>query len=90
MDLPPWPKFRERLIENQDRYGNDEFQNDYATNLCVNFPYDPMKALIFEEGQIKVSKMMERHLSNLTNMSMKRPFADKYPEFRDVCRFEEM
>jgi len=23
-------------------------------------------------------------------MSMKRPFADKYPEFRDVCRFDEV
>jgi hypothetical protein len=71
MDLPPWPKFREKVIEDQDRYDNIEFQNDYASNLSVNFPYDPMKALIFENGQIMVSKMMERHLSTLTNMSMK-------------------
>ena len=89
MDLPPWGKFREKVIENQDRYDNVEFQNDYATNLSVNFP-DPMQALIFEDGQIKVSITLDRHLSNIANMSMKKPFADKYPEFRDVCRFDEV
>jgi hypothetical protein len=89
MDLPPWGKFREKVIENQERYDNVEFQNDYASNLCVNFP-DPRQALIYEDGQIKVSVMMDRHLSDIGNMSMKKPFADKYPEFRDVCRFDEV
>ena len=90
MDLPPWGKFRDMVIENQDRYDNVEFQNDYASNLSVNFPHDPMKALIFNEGQIFVSPMLDRHLSDISNMSMKKPFADKYPEFRDVCRFDEV
>lgn len=89
MDLPPWGKFREKVIENQDRYDNVEFQNDYASNLRVNFP-DPMQALVFEDGQIKVSKMLDRHLSNIANISMMKPFADKYPEFRDACRFDEV
>ena len=89
MDLPPWGKFREKVIQHQDRYDNVEFQNDYATNLSVNFP-DPMQALIFEDGQIKVSKTLDRHLSDISNMSMKKPFADKYPEFIDVCRFDEV
>jgi hypothetical protein len=90
MDLPPWPKFREKIIEDLARYDNMEFQNDYASNLSINFPYDPMKALVFADGQIKVSRMMEVHLADLTNMSMKKPFAEKYPEFRDVCRFDEL
>jgi hypothetical protein len=90
MDLPPWGKFRDKVIENQERYDNVEFQNDYATNLSVNFPHDPMKALIFEAGQILISPVLDKHLSDITNMSMKKPFADKYPEFRDVCRFDEV
>ncbi|KAH6672278.1 hypothetical protein B0J14DRAFT_483159 [Halenospora varia] len=90
MDLPPWGKFREKVIENQARYDNPEFQNDYATNLCVNFPHDPMKALIFEDGQIMVSPLLDRHLSDISHMSMRKPFTIKYPEFRDVCRFEEL
>lgn len=90
MDLPPWGKFREKVIGNQDRYDNVEFQNDYAQNLSVNFPHDPMKALIFEGGQILISPVLDKHLSDISNMSMKKPFADKYPEFRDVCRFDEV
>jgi len=49
-----------------------------------------MKALIFQEGQIMVSPMLDRHLSDISNMSMRKPFADKYPEFSDVCRFDEV
>jgi hypothetical protein len=90
MDLPPWGKFRDKIIQDQERYDNMVFQHDYASNLNVNFPYDPMKALVFEDGQIMVSKLLERHLSDIGNMSMKKPFADKYPEFRDVCRFDEV
>lgn len=90
MDLPPWGKFREKVIENQGKYDNIEFQNDYASNLSVNFPHDPMKALIFENGQIIISPVLDKHLSDIGNMSMKKPFADKYPEFADVCRFDEI
>lgn len=90
MDLPPWGKFREKVIENQARYDNVEFQNDYAQNLSVNFPHDPIKALIFEGGHIMISPVLDKHLSDISNMSMKKPFADKYPEFRDVCRFDEV
>jgi hypothetical protein len=90
MDLPPWGKFRDKVIENQNKYNNVEFQNDYASNLCVNFLHHPMKALIFQDAQIMGSKMLERHLSDISNMSMKKPFADKYPEFRDVCCFDEV
>jgi hypothetical protein len=90
MDLPPWGQFRAKVIEHQDRYDNPEFQNDYASNLSVNFPHEPRMALIYENGQLMVSPLMDRHLSDINNMSMKKPFADKYPEFRDVCRFEEI
>ncbi|TVY37774.1 hypothetical protein LOCC1_G006241 [Lachnellula occidentalis] len=90
MDLPPWGEFREKVIGNQARYDNLEFQTDYGNNFSVNFLYDPLKALIFENGQIMASPLMERHITDISNMSMKKPFADKYPEFKDVCRFDEV
>lgn len=90
MDLPPWGDFREKVIKEQTRYDNLEFQSDYASNLNVNFPYDPMKALVFEDGKITVSKLLEIHLGDIANMSMNKAFADKYPEFKNVCRFEEV
>lgn len=88
--MPPWGKFRDKVIENQDRYDNAEFQNDYAANLSVNFPHDPLKALVFEGGQIFISPVLERHLGDIANISMKKGFAEKWPEFRDVCRFDEV
>ena len=90
MDLPPWGSFRSKIIENQGKYDTVEFQNDYATNLRVNFPLDPMKAFVFENGKIMVSEVMHKHLSDINNMSMKKAFAVKYPEFNDVCRFEDV
>lgn len=89
MDLPPWGRFRDKIINDQDRYDNMEFQNTYAQNLCVNWPFDPMKALVFENGAIRISEEMDKHVSDLGNISMKKEFIDKYPEFKDVCRFDE-
>ncbi|TAQ84324.1 hypothetical protein B7494_g7354 [Chlorociboria aeruginascens] len=83
--LPPWGKFRDKIIENQALYDNTEFQNEYASNFSVNWPYDLIKALVFEEGQIKVSVMMDKYLSDLSHISMRKPFRDKYPEFKDLA-----
>jgi len=90
MDLPAWPKFRDKIIRDQAKYDNAEFQNLYVKSLNLNFPYDAMKALVFEDGQIMASPTMDRHLSHLPNMSMRKAFADKYPEFKDICRFDEV
>jgi hypothetical protein len=90
MDLPPWGEFREHIIRNQNRYDNIEFQTDYASNLSINFPFHPMEALEFENGNIRVSQLLEAHVSDIRNMSMKKPFAAKYPEFKDVCRFDQV
>lgn len=91
MDLPPWPKFREKIIENQARYDTPEFQHDYVTNVSANFPYDPMESFVFESNQVlRVSKVMENHLRDPSNFSMKKAFGDKYPEFREVCRIDEI
>ena len=90
MDLPPWGKFRDRVIENQSKYDTSEFQRDYTENFTVNFPFDPMKALIFEGGRMLISPVLERHRGDIGNMSMKKAFGDKYPEFRDVCRIDEV
>lgn len=90
MDLPAWPKFRDKIIRDQAKYDNVEFQNLYVKSLNLNFPYDAMKALVFEDGQIMASPLIDRHLSDLSNMSLRKAFADKYPEFKDVCRFDEV
>jgi hypothetical protein len=90
MDLPPWPKFRDKIIENQHIYGTPEFQLCYVSNFTINWPHDPLQALVFKDGHITISPKLERHISTLEPMSMKKAFADKYPEFRDVCIFSDV
>jgi hypothetical protein len=90
MDFPFWPKFRDKIIRNQARYDTFEFRNDYAMNLSINFPYDAEKSVVVVDEQLKISEIMEKHLRSLSMASMKKAFGDKYPDFRDVCRFEEV
>ncbi|EKD21793.1 hypothetical protein MBM_00906 [Drepanopeziza brunnea f. sp. 'multigermtubi' MB_m1] len=90
MDLPPWGKFRDKIIENQGKYDTPEFQHDYALGLSINFPMDPMKALIFDNGKIMISPVLNNHLSDINNVTMSKAFGDKYPEFRDCCRITEV
>lgn len=87
--MPPWPKFRDMIIQNQHLYGSLEFQLLYFANLNTNWPHDPIQALTFDLNQVKISPLLFKHLGDVANMSMDKAFTDKYPEFRDVCRFTE-
>ncbi|RQM08844.1 hypothetical protein DH86_00002986, partial [Scytalidium sp. 3C] len=90
MDLPPWAKFRDKIIRNQEKYGTPEFQVDYASNLNVNWPGNALSTVVMENGQIRISQAMERHLSDVNNLTMRKPFGDKYPEFHEVVRIDEV
>ncbi|KAH8816435.1 hypothetical protein F5884DRAFT_222535 [Xylogone sp. PMI_703] len=90
MDLPPWPKFRDKIIRDQERYGTPEFQVDYASNLNVNWPGSALTTVMMENGQIKISKAMDKHLADINNLTMRKPFGDKYPEFHEVVRIDEI
>jgi hypothetical protein len=90
MDFPPWPAFREKIIREQERYDTLEFQRDYAMNLNINFPHGAGSEIEVVDGEVRVSENLRLHLADLERASMKREFAEKYPEFRDVCRFERV
>ena len=49
-----------------------------------------MHPLNLEDGLIKVLINLDRCLSDISNMSMSRPFEDKYPEFSEACRVDEV
>jgi Domain of unknown function (DUF3425) len=90
MDFPFWPKFRDKIIRDQARYDTYEFRHDWATNLSINFPYDAGKSVTVVNGRLKISETLEKHLRPLSMASMRKAFVDKYPEFRDACRYEEV
>lgn len=89
MDLPPWGKFRDRIINNQERYGTDEFQKDYCSGFRLGWRGDPMGCAEMDNGEIIVSRRLEEWVRDNNNFSMSRAFGEKWPEFGDVCRFTE-
>ena len=89
MDFPPWGKFRDKIIENQDIYDTQEFHRDFASSTHINWKGDPMTTLVFVDGEMRASEQLEEYLKDLGKFTMARAFLEKYPEFKDICRADE-
>lgn len=87
MDQVPWPKLRDRLIHNQDKYSTPEFRHLHTASLSVNWPFRPMDALIFRPEEVVMSPAFERHISRLESWSLGPRFAARYPELEPLCSF---
>lgn len=90
-----WPKLREKILDNQDLYETEEFQQVYTASLNLNWPYRDLDVLeVIGDGrsagsEVMASEQFRRHLFNLENWSLDKEFARRYPELGDVCRFTE-
>jgi hypothetical protein len=87
MSQIPWPRLRDKIIANQSQYAIEEFQEHYNVSICVNWPYRDVDILMFENGEVRVTPMFESHVIKLENWSLNAPFAARYPELADCCRF---
>lgn len=88
MDQVPWPKLRDRLIHNQDRYGTPEFRHLHTAGLSVNWPYRPLAALSYRaDGEVVMDPAFERHINRLESWSLGPRFAARYPELEELCLF---
>ena len=84
-----WPKLRDIVITNQERYATDEFKHLFTTSSNVNWPYRSDDIFFIVDGDIRVSEAFMKHARRLENWSLDRPFQNRYPELRDFCRFTE-
>ncbi|PVH67407.1 hypothetical protein DL98DRAFT_523366 [Cadophora sp. DSE1049] len=84
-----WPKLRDIVIADQKIYATEEFQFLYTISANVNWPYPAADALTFEGGDVRASEAFARHVRQLTNWSLDKPFQSRYPELRDYCTFTE-
>ncbi|KAI9817094.1 MAG: hypothetical protein M1827_001206 [Pycnora praestabilis] len=87
MDQVAWPDLRDRIINHQDIYDTLEFQALFTAHITVNWPYRPMDALVFQNDEVLMNPVFERHINRLDNWSMGPGFAQRYPELADVCKF---
>jgi hypothetical protein len=87
IDQIPWGKLRDKIINNQELYATDEFQQIYNASLNVNWPFQPVDVMAFVGDEVRVTEVFERHILRLENWSLDAPFAQRYPELRNDCRF---
>ncbi len=88
MDQIPWPKLRDRVITDQATYGTIEFQQNFTASTTINWPYRPMDALVFQNDEVLMNPVFERHIQCLDNWSIGAPFATRYPELAGCCNFK--
>ena len=81
----PFGKLRDRVIANQDKFANDEFQTLYCVSLSLNWPRDPMDIFLLDGNDVKLSDEFVRHCTTLMNWTLGEPFSRRYPELADCC-----
>jgi hypothetical protein len=81
-----WGKLKDKVIENQQLYANEEFQNAYILCIDANWPYDDLDAFRFEGNDVFITEAFERHVRTLSNWSLDERFAARYPELADLVR----
>ncbi|APA11632.1 hypothetical protein sscle_08g064020 [Sclerotinia sclerotiorum 1980 UF-70] len=81
-----WGKLKDRVIEKQDLYANEEFQNAYIVCINVNWPRPDLEAFRFEGNDIFITKEFEDHIKTLSNWSLDERFAARYPELAPLAR----
>jgi hypothetical protein len=78
-----YPKLRDVVIANQEKYTTEEFQFLFVANLNVNWPYGIDAALSWKDGDVTVSKAFWDHTRDVANFTVDEPFYARYPELRE-------
>ncbi|KAF7898594.1 hypothetical protein EAF00_005040 [Botryotinia globosa] len=81
-----WGKLKDRVIEKQDVYANEDFQNAYILCINANWPRPDLEAFRFEGDDIFITEEFENHIKTLSNWSLDERFAARYPELAPLVK----
>ncbi|KAH0542655.1 hypothetical protein FGG08_002978 [Glutinoglossum americanum] len=84
MDPIPWPRLRDRIINDQETYSTLEFQDIITRSVRVNWSQRPIEALVLGEGEIRMSSTFELHIRKLENWNLGPAFMQRYPELMET------
>lgn len=71
---------RDTLIQSTYKYPYSTFSTLYSPNVTVNWPYDPMDAVIKMPHGMSLNPIFEKHIRQLDNWQVYGPFIDILPE----------
>ncbi|MCJ1411992.1 hypothetical protein MMC19_006084 [Ptychographa xylographoides] len=88
IDHLPWPRLRDKLCGQYQRFPFDNFFIPFTTTLSLDWPYDPMDVVIETPGEeeMAINPAFERHLSDLSNWSLGPGFAKALPELANMVQ----
>ncbi|CRK36370.1 hypothetical protein BN1723_004232 [Verticillium longisporum] len=95
---PQWVDFvlqgplRDAIIERQDVYATEEFQNIYANSLrLLNWPGRPVDAINMDPttGEVWLNDTFAAHALRIENWRMHETFVRRYPELRGFVELTE-
>lgn len=68
------------LIDNPEKYPFAVFSELYSRNVTVNWPYDTMDSVLYQDGDIILNPIFEKHIQKLSNWTVSSEFRDYLPE----------
>ncbi|PLB50100.1 hypothetical protein P170DRAFT_473675 [Aspergillus steynii IBT 23096] len=80
IDNIPWPRVRDMLIENPEKYPFPVFSELYSENVTVNWPYDSMDTVSHQGDSLIFNPIFEKHVRKLDNWTVSGHFRDYLPE----------
>ncbi|KIW73110.1 hypothetical protein, variant [Phialophora macrospora] len=82
VDHLPWPRLREMVVANSQRYPFDNWFIPFTSGVSVNWPYDAVDCLLSTSVHEEpvMNPVFERHIRRLENWSLGPLFAETFPE----------
>lgn len=90
IDNIPWPRVRDLLIEDPNKYSFEKFSEAYSQTVNVNWPFEPMDAVVRigagSLGEVILNPLFEKHIQKLSNWTVSRDFELRFPEAAAVIK----
>ena len=85
MDFIPWPQMRQQIVLSHEQYPFDLFIKDYMGTVRVNWPYEPLDAILplAQEDNFTMNPVFERHIRRLESWSLGSAFAKTMPSLAE-------
>ncbi|RAL65846.1 hypothetical protein DID88_005509 [Monilinia fructigena] len=81
-----WGKLKDKVIENQELYANEDFQNAYIFCINVNWSRPHAETFRWEGNDVIITEDFENHIKTLSNWSLDERFAARYPELAPLVK----
>ncbi|KAH7131718.1 hypothetical protein B0J13DRAFT_678753 [Dactylonectria estremocensis] len=79
IDNIPWPRVRDILIENPEKYPFQLFSDYYSQHVTINWKFDSLDAVADIENEAVLHSIFEKHIRKLSNWTVSPEFQSCFP-----------